>query len=57
MASGQNYILLMCMDEVLFREVTHDTANMSNHVEHSVNMTWPEFGIGYISVGIAERLI
>ena len=29
---------LHCMEEVGFREVTHNTRNMSKHVEFSVNM-------------------
>jgi hypothetical protein len=45
------------MDEVGFREVAHDTGNMSKHVESSVDMARREFGIGCLGVGIAERSI
>jgi hypothetical protein len=30
---------LHCVEEVGLREVTHNTGNMSKHVEFSVNMT------------------
>jgi len=34
------------MEEVGLREVAHDTANLSKHVESLVNMARREFGIG-----------
>jgi hypothetical protein len=43
------------MEEVGLREVTHDTGNMSKHIELSVNMRQQDFGIGYLGVGIVER--
>jgi len=46
---------LHCMEEVGLWEVAHDTGNMSKHIESSVNMVRHEFGIGCLSVGIAER--
>jgi hypothetical protein len=45
------------MEEVGLREVTHDTGNMSKHIEFSVNMARQEFGIGCLGVGIAERSV
>jgi len=48
---------LHCMQEVGLREVTHDTGNMSKHVESSVDMARREFGIGCLGVGIAEHSI
>jgi len=48
---------LHCMEEVGFREVAHDTRNMSKHVESLVTMSRPEFGIGCLDVGIAEGSI
>jgi hypothetical protein len=45
------------MEEVGLREVSHNTGNMSKHVESSVNMARREFGIGCLGVGIAERSI
>ena len=51
------YSDLHCMEEVGLREVTHDTGNMSKHVESSVDMARREFGIGCLGVGIAERSI
>jgi len=48
---------LHCMEEVGLREVAHDTGNMSNRVESSVDMVRREFSIGYLGVGIAERLL
>ena len=48
---------LHCMEEVGLGEVGHNTGNMSNHVESSVNMARREFGIGCLGVGIAERSI
>jgi len=45
------------MEEVGLREITYDTGNMSKHVESSVNMARREFGIGSLSVGIAEHSI
>jgi len=45
---------LHCMEEeVGLREVTHNTGNMSKHVESSVNMALREFGIGCLGVGTA----
>jgi hypothetical protein len=48
---------LHCMEEVGLREVTHNTGNMSKHVEFSVNMAQRDFGIGCLGVGIPERSI
>ena len=45
------------MEEVGLREVTHDTGNMSKHVESLVDMAGQEFSIGCLRVGIAERSI
>jgi len=43
-----------CMEKAGFREVNHDTENMSKHIESSVNMMRLAFGIGCFGVGIAE---
>jgi hypothetical protein len=48
---------LHCVEEVGLREVAHNTRNVSKHVESSVNMAQPEFGIGCLGVGIAQRSI
>jgi len=48
---------LHCMEEVGLREVSHDKGNIWKHVEISGNMAQREFGIGCLSVGIAELLI
>ena len=48
---------LHCMEEVGLREVTHDTANMSTHIQSSVNMARRKFGIRCSAVGITERSI
>jgi hypothetical protein len=48
---------LHCMEEVELREVAHDTGNMSNNVESSVDMARREFGVSYLGVGIAEHCI
>ena len=48
---------LHCMEEVGLREVTHDTGNMSKHVESLVDMARREFGIGCLGVDIAQRSI
>jgi hypothetical protein len=48
---------LHCMEEVGRREVAHDTGNMSKHIESWVDMARREFGIGCLSVDIAERSI
>jgi len=48
---------LHCMEEVGLMEVSHNTGNMSKHVESSVNMARQEFGIGCLGVGIADRSI
>jgi hypothetical protein len=45
------------MEEVRLREVTHDTGNMSKHVESSVNMPRREFGMACHGVGIVQRSI
>jgi hypothetical protein len=45
---------LHCMEQVGFKEVAHDTGNMSKCVEFSVNMAQREFGIGCLHVGIVE---
>jgi len=45
------------MKEVGLREGAHDKGNMSEHVEFSVDMARPVFGIGCLGVGIAERSI
>jgi hypothetical protein len=46
-----------CMAEVGLKEVAHDTGNMSEHVELSVNMVRLEFSIGCLGVGIPEHSI
>jgi hypothetical protein len=43
--------------EVGLREVAHNTGNESKHTESSANMVRPEFSIGCLGVGIAERSI
>jgi len=48
---------LHCMEEVGLPEVAHDTANMSKHVESSVDIARRDFGIGWVGVLIAERSI
>ena len=48
---------LHCMEEVAQREVAHNSANVSKHVESSVNMVPREFGISCLEVGIDERSI
>jgi hypothetical protein len=48
---------LHCMEEVGLREVTHNTWNMSKHVESSVNMVRQEFVIGWLGFGIIEHSI
>jgi hypothetical protein len=48
---------LHCTQEVGLREVTHDTGNLSKHVESSVTMARRKFTIGCLVVGIAERSI
>jgi len=45
------------MEEVGLREVAHHTGNMSKHIESSVITARQEFGIGCLSVGIAERAL
>jgi hypothetical protein len=45
------------MEEVEIREVAHDTGNMSNNVQSSVDLVRREFGVGYHGVGIAEHCI
>ena len=57
----ENPVLLMvkhanlhCMEEVGLQEVAYDTGNQLKQVESSVNMVRQEFGIGCLSVGIAE---
>jgi hypothetical protein len=45
---------LQCIEEVGLKEVAHNTGNLSNQVESSVNMVQPEFSISYLGVGIAE---
>jgi hypothetical protein len=54
---GVKHADLHCMEELGLREVAHNTGNVSKHVESSVNMARREFGIGCLSVGIAERSI
>jgi hypothetical protein len=46
---------LHCMEEVGLKEVTHHIANMSKHVESSVNMVRREFGIPCLGDCITER--
>jgi len=46
-----------CMEEVGLGEVAHDTGNMLKQVDFSVNIARPEFGMGFLSVGIVERSI
>jgi len=48
---------LHCMEEVGLREVAHNPANMSKHVESSVNMARREFGIGCLGDDIVEGSI
>ena len=48
---------LDCTEEMGLWEGTHDTGNMSKHVESFVNMARQEFCIGSPGVGIAERPI
>ena len=48
---------LHCMDEDRLREVTHNTRNMSKHIEFGVNMSRPEFSILCLGVGIAKHSI
>jgi len=48
---------LHCMEVLGLWEVTHDTGNMSKHIESPVNMGQQEFGIGCLGVGIAEHSI
>jgi hypothetical protein len=45
------------MEVVGLREVAHNAGNVSKHVESSMNMARPEFRIGCLGVGIAERSI
>jgi len=45
------------MEEVGLWEVSHNTGDMSKHLELSVNMALREFCIGSLGVGIAERFI
>jgi hypothetical protein len=54
---GKHADLHCIEEEVGLREITHDTGNMSKHVESSVDMARREFGIGCLGVGIAERSI
>jgi hypothetical protein len=48
---------LHCMEKVRLREVAHNTGNMLKNIESSVDMARRQFGIGFLSVGIAERSI
>jgi hypothetical protein len=48
---------LHCMEEVGFREIAHNTWNMSKHFESWVNMARQEFSIRFLGVGIAERSV
>jgi hypothetical protein len=48
---------LHCREEVELREVAHDTGNMLNHAESSVNMARREFRISCLGVDIAEHSI
>ena len=48
---------LHCMEEVILREVAHETLFLSKHIESSVDMARREFSIGFLGVGIAERSI
>ena len=45
------------MEEVGLRDVAYNTGNMLKHVEFSVNMARPEFGMGHLGGGIAQRSI
>jgi hypothetical protein len=40
------------MEEVRFREVAHDTGNMSKHVESSLDMARRDFGIAQRSIQV-----
>jgi hypothetical protein len=51
------HAVLHCMGEVRLREVTHNTGNMSKHVESLVDIAQPEISIGYLGVGTTERSI
>jgi len=48
---------LHCMEVVRLREVAHNTGNMLKLDASLVNMARREFGIGCLSVGIAEHSI
>jgi len=48
---------LHCMEKIRLREDSHDTGNMSKHVESAVDTARREFGISRLGVGIAERSI
>jgi hypothetical protein len=45
------------MEEVGLWEVTHNTGNMSKHLEFLVNKVRREFSIGCLGVAIAEHSI
>jgi hypothetical protein len=45
------------MEEVGFREVTHDAGIISKHAESLGGMAQREFSFAYLGVGIAERSI
>jgi hypothetical protein len=46
-----------CMEEVGHRKISHDTGNLSTHIESSVHMARREVGTGLLGVGITERSI
>jgi hypothetical protein len=48
---------LHCMKEVGLGEVTHNTGNVSKHVDSLVNMVQREFGIGFLGIGMTEPSI
>jgi hypothetical protein len=48
---------LHCMEEVGLREVSHNTGNMSKHVESSAKMAQREFVLSWLGVRIPEHFI
>jgi hypothetical protein len=48
---------LHCMEEVGDREVVHNTGNVLQHIESSLNMVRREFCIGCIGVRITEHSV
>ena len=48
---------LHCMEDDGFRDVAHDTGNVSKNLDSLVNMARRELSIACLGVGIAERSI